>query len=65
MRKKFELITQIIMWFLGWMPRQFLKTLEKLKDKINEELLADSSDEEDEGVADLSHVQLQRLDEER
>ena len=35
------------MWFLGWMPRQFLKNLEKLKDKINEELFAESSDEED------------------
>ena len=42
------------MWILGWTPRQFLKFLQKLKDKINEELLADSSDDEDEGVAEFS-----------
>ena len=53
-RKNFELLSQITMWILGWTPRQFLKFLQKLKDKINEELLADSSDDEDEGVAEFS-----------
>ena len=48
MKKNVNLAAKGTIWFLGWMPRAFLKNIEIIREKINDELLAHSDDDEDE-----------------
>lgn len=48
MKKNVNLAAQGTIWFLGWMPRGILKNIETIREKINDELLADSDDDDEE-----------------
>ena len=50
MKENVSLAAAAVAWLLGWMPRGFLKNIETIKEKINDEFFVNSDDEDDDGL---------------